>query len=130
MANSLQALGVRLALDEFGGTHSVLHMLRAFPFSKLKIDRSLMQQVDTDPVVAQLVRSILLMGHALRISVLAQGIETRGQFSIASAEGCDEGQGYLIGHPAQSAQAAATTGGGSFASSIRAIPSPAFSPEI
>ena len=129
MANSLQALGVRLALDEFGGAHSVLHMLRAFPFTKLKIDRSLMQQADTDPVVAQLVRSILLMGHALRISVLAQGIETRGQFSIASAEGCDEGQGYLIGHPAQSAQAVAMTGVGSPASSIRAVSSPVFSPD-
>ncbi|MBV1831393.1 EAL domain-containing protein [Komagataeibacter sp. AV436] len=130
MADSLQALGVRLALDEFGGTRSVLHMLRAFPFSKLKIDRSLMQQVDTDPVAAQLVRSILLMGRALRISVLAQGIETKGQFSVASAEGCDEGQGYLIGHPAQLAQAAVTTGGGTPGSAMRAVSSPVFGPDI
>lgn len=62
-------------------------MLRVFPFSKLKIDRSLMQQADTDPVVAQLVRSILLMGHALRISVLAQGIETRGSSASLPPKG-------------------------------------------
>lgn len=101
MARKVHALGVRLALDEFGGPHSVLSMLCDFPFDKIKIDRSIMQKVDTDPAMAELVRSVLVAGHALRISVLAQGIETAAQLAVVSAKGCDEGQGYLLGFPDQ-----------------------------
>ncbi|WP_194285522.1 EAL domain-containing protein [Komagataeibacter medellinensis] len=101
MAHKVHALGVRLALDEFGGPHSVLSMLCDFPFDKIKIDRSIMQKVDTDPAMAELVRSVLVAGHALRISVLAQGIETAAQLAVVSAKGCDEGQGYLLGLPDQ-----------------------------
>ncbi|GAN96835.1 diguanylate cyclase/phosphodiesterase [Komagataeibacter europaeus NBRC 3261] len=106
MARKVHALGVRLALDEFGGPKSVLSMLREFPFDKIKIDRTLMQQVGTDPVMTELVRSVMIMGHALRVSVLAQGIETPGQLALLSSEGCDEGQGYLLGRPAHVPMAA------------------------
>lgn len=101
MARKVHAMGVCLALDAFGGPHSVLSMLYDFPFDKIKIDRSLMQKVDTDPAMAELVRSVMVAGHALHISVLAQGIETAAQLAVVSAKGCDESQGYLIGHPGQ-----------------------------
>ncbi len=118
MARKVHALGVRLALDEFGGQKSVLSMLREFPFDKIKIDRTLMQQVGTDPATAELVRSVMLVGHALRVSVLAQGIETPAQLALLSSEGCDEGQGYLIGRPAQTPGAATAP-----AAAVRAMPS-------
>ncbi|GCE90521.1 bifunctional diguanylate cyclase/phosphodiesterase [Komagataeibacter diospyri] len=106
MARKVHALGVRLALDEFGGPKSVLSMLREFPFDKIKIDRTLMQQVGTDPAMAELVRSVMIAGHALQVSVLAQGIETPAQLALLSSEGCDEGQGYLLGRPAHAPMAA------------------------
>lgn len=56
--------------------------------------------------MAELVRSVMVAGHALRISVLAQGIETADQLAAISSRGCDEGQGYLIGHPTQMAPTA------------------------
>lgn len=106
MARKVHALGVRLALDEFGGPQSVLSMLREFPFDKIKIDRALMQQVGTDPAMAELVRSVMMAGHALQVSVLAQGVETPGQLVLLSPEGCDEGAGHLPGRPAHAATAA------------------------
>ncbi|WP_256138097.1 putative bifunctional diguanylate cyclase/phosphodiesterase [Komagataeibacter swingsii] len=106
MARKVHALGVRLALDEFGGPQSVLSMLREFPFDKIKIDRALMQQVGTDPAMAELVRSVMMAGHALQVSVLAQGVETPGQLVLLSPEWCDEGAGHLPGRPAHAATAA------------------------
>ncbi|AHI26464.1 hypothetical protein BGC31_01380 [Komagataeibacter xylinus] len=106
MARKVHALGVRLALDEFGGPQSVLSMLREFPFDKIKIDRALMQQVGTDPAMAELVRSVMMAGHALQVSVLAQGVETPGQLVLLSPEGCGEGAGHLPGRPAHAATAA------------------------
>nr|WP_233057973.1 GGDEF domain-containing phosphodiesterase [Komagataeibacter sp. FNDCR2] len=99
MAQKVHALGVRFALDQFGGKGSVLSALCDFPFDKIKLDRLVMQQVATDPKVAELVRAVTIAGHVLHMSVLVQGIETGDQLALAYSEGCDEGQGYLIGPP-------------------------------
>ena len=114
MAQKLHALGVRFALDQFGGENSVLAALCDFPFDKIKLDRLVMQQVTTDPRVAELVRAVTIAGHALHISVLVQGIETGDQLALVYSEGCDEGQGYLLGAPGQTITGAAVrhVGGG------------------
>jgi len=99
MARRVHDLGVRLALDQFGGKHSVLSALSDFPFDKIKLDRLVMQRAETDPSIAELVRAVTIAGHALHMSVLVQGIETGAHLALVSSGGCDEGQGFLFGTP-------------------------------
>ncbi|WP_424134605.1 putative bifunctional diguanylate cyclase/phosphodiesterase [Roseomonas chloroacetimidivorans] len=93
------ALGVQVALDDFGTGYSSLETLRAFRFSKIKLDRSFMREVEDRPQAVAIIRAVLAMGRSLGMLVLAEGIETEGQLAILRTEGCDEVQGYLTGHP-------------------------------
>jgi len=95
----IKALGVSIAMDDFGTGYSSLSTLRAFPFDKIKIDRSFVEKVDMNTQAASIVRAILALGHSLSIPVLAEGIETRAHFEFLRDEGCDEAQGYLLGRP-------------------------------
>ncbi|AUC95259.1 bifunctional diguanylate cyclase/phosphodiesterase [Bradyrhizobium sp. SK17] len=96
----IRALGVSIALDDFGTGYSSLETLRAFPFNKIKLDRSFMQEIECSPQAKAIIRAVLALGKSLDIPILAEGIETEGQFALLSAEGCDEAQGYLFGRPA------------------------------
>ena len=96
----IKALGVTIALDDFGTGYSSLETLRAFPFDKIKLDRFFMSEVKTSPQAKAIIRAVLALGKSLDIPVLAEGIETQGQLSLLSTEGCDEAQGYYLGHPA------------------------------
>jgi len=95
----LKALGVTIAMDDFGTGYSSLSTLRAFPFDKIKIDRSFVEKVDMNSQSASIVRAILALGHSLSIPVLAEGIETTAHLDFLRDEGCDEVQGYLLGRP-------------------------------
>ena len=95
----LKALGVTIAMDDFGTGYSSLSTLRAFPFDKIKIDRSFVEKVDMNSQSASIVRAILALGHSLSIPVLAEGIETPAHLEFLRSEGCDEVQGYLLGRP-------------------------------
>jgi diguanylate cyclase (GGDEF)-like protein/PAS domain S-box-containing protein len=96
----LKALGVRVAMDDFGTGFSSLSNLRAFPFDKIKIDRSIIQAVDVNEKAATIVRAVLGLGRGLGLPVLAEGVETTGEFRFLANEHCDEAQGYLLGRPA------------------------------
>lgn len=96
----IKALGVNIALDDFGTGYSSLDTLRAFPFDKIKLDRSFMTEVESSPEAKAIIRAVLALGKSLQIPVLAEGIETQGQLSLLSTEGCDEAQGFLLGRPA------------------------------
>jgi diguanylate cyclase (GGDEF)-like protein len=96
----LKALGVRIAMDDFGTGYSSLSNLRAFPFDKIKIDRSFIRSVDTNGQAATIVRAVLGLGHGLGLPVLAEGVETAGELAFLSQEYCQEVQGYLLGRPA------------------------------
>jgi diguanylate cyclase (GGDEF)-like protein/PAS domain S-box-containing protein len=96
----LKALGVRIAMDDFGTGYSSLSNLRAFPFDKIKIDGSFIKSVDVNEQAATIVRAVLGLGRGLGLPVLAEGVETAGEFDFLSAERCDEVQGYLLGIPA------------------------------
>jgi EAL domain-containing protein (putative c-di-GMP-specific phosphodiesterase class I) len=100
----LKALGVSIAMDDFGTGYSSLSTLRAFPFDKIKIDRSFVDKVDVNEQAASIVRAILALGQSLSIPVLAEGIETRAHLDFLRAEGCDEVQGFLLGRPKPIAQ--------------------------
>ena len=97
---AIRAMGVSIALDDFGTGYSSLDTLRAFPFDKIKLDRTFMTELATSQQARSIIRAVLALGKSLNIPVLAEGIETEDQLSILHEEGCDAVQGYLLGRPA------------------------------
>lgn len=95
----LKALGVQLALDDFGVGYSSLSHLKRFPIDKLKIDRSFITDVSTESGGAALTRAIIALGHQLNMTVVAQGVETEAQLGFLRRNHCDQFQGFLFGAP-------------------------------
>jgi len=95
----VKMLGVRIAMDDFGTGYSSLSNLRAFPFDKIKIDGSFIKSVNNNEQGAAIVRSVLGLGRALKLVVLAEGVETAAEFDFLKSENCHEVQGYLFGRP-------------------------------
>ena len=97
--HSIRAMGVMVSMDDFGTGYSSLSQLRAFPFSKIKIDRSFVADLERSAESMALVRAIAALGTSLGMTTTAEGVETLGQASIVEADGCTEIQGYLISRP-------------------------------
>ncbi|KMO33411.1 putative bifunctional diguanylate cyclase/phosphodiesterase [Methylobacterium aquaticum] len=95
----VKAMGVRIAMDDFGTGYSSLSNLRAFPFDKIKIDRSFIRAVDVNHETAAIMRAVLGLGRGLGLPVLAEGVETSAELAFLGAEHCHEAQGYLLGRP-------------------------------
>jgi EAL domain-containing protein (putative c-di-GMP-specific phosphodiesterase class I) len=95
----LKALGVRIAMDDFGTGYSSLSTLQAFPFDKLKIDRSVTCNLDTNEQAATIVRAVIGLSKSLNIPVLAEGVENHRHVAFLRREHCDEAQGFGIGEP-------------------------------
>ncbi|MET3709482.1 diguanylate cyclase (GGDEF)-like protein/PAS domain S-box-containing protein [Sphingomonas trueperi] len=96
----IKALGVRVAMDDFGTGYSSLDTLHAFPFDKIKIDKSFLADSERSEQARAIIRAILALGRSLSIPVLAEGLETDAQRDLLLREGCAEAQGYLFGRPA------------------------------
>jgi EAL domain-containing protein (putative c-di-GMP-specific phosphodiesterase class I) len=96
----IKMLGVRIAMDDFGTGYSSLSNLRAFPFDKIKIDGSFIKSVNVNDQGAAIVRSVLGLGRALDLVVLAEGVETVAELEFLKSEECNEAQGFLLGRPA------------------------------
>ena len=96
---ALKAIGVTVAMDDFGTGYSSLSTLQAFPFDKIKVDKSFIQSVETSAHAAAIIKSTLLLGRSLNIPVLAEGVETERQLEFLREEGCDSVQGFLFGKP-------------------------------
>jgi diguanylate cyclase (GGDEF)-like protein/PAS domain S-box-containing protein len=101
----LKAMGITIAIDDFGIGYSSLETLRAFPFDKIKVDRSFVAGLETDKQSRAFIRAILALGKSLEIPVLAEGIETEAQMTVLTQEGCDLFQGYYFGRPAMLSEA-------------------------
>ncbi|MGO4712895.1 putative bifunctional diguanylate cyclase/phosphodiesterase [Bradyrhizobium sp. 2TAF24] len=95
----LRAMGIGIALDDFGTGYSSLETLRAFPFDRIKLDRSFISELETNRQAKAFVRAILALGNSLDVTVLAEGVETSDQMAILAEEGCNEVQGFLFGRP-------------------------------
>lgn len=101
----IKALGVSVAMDDFGVGYSSLSTLRAFPFDKIKLDKSFMDELDGTPQARAIIRAVLALGDSLDIPVLAEGVETEEQLAFLQEQGCDEVQGFLLGRPRETPQA-------------------------
>lgn len=96
---ALKALGVRLSMDDFGTGYSSLNYLRRFPFDGLKIDKSFIDELTQSREGQSIVEGIINLGHALSMTVTAEGVETTEQLEHLQTLMCDEVQGYLLGKP-------------------------------
>ncbi|MDQ0395694.1 diguanylate cyclase (GGDEF)-like protein/PAS domain S-box-containing protein [Labrys monachus] len=106
----VKALGVRIAMDDFGSGYSSLSYLQSFPFDKIKIDRTFVTKIEDNPQSAAIVRAVLGLAHGLRLPVLAEGVETEEELAFLAREGCDHVQGYYIGRPLPIAEYAGVVG--------------------
>ena len=95
----LRDAGVRIAMDDFGTGYSSLVYLQKFPFDKVKIDRSFIRNLESDPSAAAILRAVMGMSQALGLRTLAEGVETIAQAERLRSEGCEAAQGYLFGRP-------------------------------
>jgi len=95
----LKALGVSIAIDDFGIGYSSLMYLKRFPIDRLKIDRMFVNDSTSDPDDAALVMTIITMAHNLRLNVMAEGVETEEQLNFLRLLKCDEAQGYFFAKP-------------------------------
>jgi EAL domain-containing protein (putative c-di-GMP-specific phosphodiesterase class I) len=96
--HQLRALGIRISMDDFGTGYSSLSYLRSFPFDKIKIDQSFIQDSEHDSSVA-IIRAVTGLGNSLGMATTAEGVETLEQLARARHEGVTQIQGYLIGAP-------------------------------
>jgi diguanylate cyclase (GGDEF)-like protein/PAS domain S-box-containing protein len=106
----LKALGVRISMDDFGSGYSSLSYLQAFPFDKIKVDRAFVVNLGRNVQSAAIVRAVIDLGHALEMSIVAEGVETQEQLGFLAEEGCDAVQGYFVGKPLPIGQYAALVG--------------------
>jgi EAL domain-containing protein (putative c-di-GMP-specific phosphodiesterase class I) len=86
-------------VDDFGTGYSSLSRLKDFPLDKIKIDRSFTAGIHLNPQSGSITQSIIALGHALGLTVLAEGVETEQQLAILTSASCDQLQGYLLGRP-------------------------------
>lgn len=100
---SLRDMGFSLAMDDFGTGYSSLSYLRSHPFDVLKVDKTFVQELDSNPRDRELLKAAIDMAHALRLNVVAEGIETRDQLLYLREMGCDSGQGFLFCRPVPAA---------------------------
>ncbi|AXS41156.1 ammonium transporter [Breoghania sp. L-A4] len=96
---ALKKLNVRIALDDFGTGYSSLSYLSRFPFDVIKIDRSFVSSMPSSASACAIVETILRLGNALGMDIVAEGVETVNQLDMLVREGCDEIQGFLVGKP-------------------------------
>jgi len=101
----LEHMGIRLAIDDFGTGYSSLSYLKRFPIAALKIDRTFVSDVTTNPGDAAITLAIVNLAHSLGMKVVAEGVETAEQLDFLKTNGCDEVQGYLFSPAVPAAQA-------------------------
>lgn len=100
----LKSLGVSISLDDFGTGYSSLSQLKQFPIDHLKIDRSFVQDINSDADSAAICNTIIGLAHSLKMSVIAEGVETEAQLHYLRRQHCDEIQGYYFSRPVAAAE--------------------------
>jgi len=109
--HALKALGIGLSMDDFGTGYSSLSHLKQLPLDQLKIDRSFVRDIVTDPNDAVMVQTIIDMAHNFRLNVIAEGVESEAQLDFLKRHGCMAYQGYLFSKPVPVEEFEALLGG-------------------
>jgi diguanylate cyclase (GGDEF)-like protein/PAS domain S-box-containing protein len=99
MLNRIRALGVHIALDDFGVGYSSLCYFRQFPFDRVKIDRTFIADIIESSQARSIVQAVISLGRGLDLQVVAEGVETHQQLAILTKQGCTHVQGHLFGRP-------------------------------
>ncbi len=107
----VRGLGVHIAMDDFGTGYSSLANLRAFPFSRIKVDQSFIRSVDSNDQSAAIVRAVLGLGSGLNVPVIAEGVERPEELAFLKGEICQSAQGYLLSRPQEIGMFAQVTSG-------------------
>jgi diguanylate cyclase (GGDEF)-like protein len=102
----LKSIGVRIAIDDFGTGYSSLGYLKRFPIDTIKVDRSFIRDIPADSGDMKIARAIIAMAHALRLNVVAEGVENAEQLKFLRVERCDAAQGYFLFRPLPADQVA------------------------
>lgn len=97
--DNMKRYGIRLSVDDFGTGYSSLAYPKRFPLDSLKIDRAFIRHITTDSGDATIAKAIISLAHNLKLSVLAEGVETQAQLDFLRENACDEMQGYLFARP-------------------------------
>jgi EAL domain-containing protein (putative c-di-GMP-specific phosphodiesterase class I) len=108
--HELKKLGVRISIDDFGTGYSSLSYLKRLPIDTLKIDQSFVRDISGKADDAAIAMLIIDMAHNLKLSVVAEGVETEEQLSFLKSKSCDAVQGYLISRPVPADQLTALVG--------------------
>jgi len=105
--HALRAVGIHLSIDDFGTGFSSLAYLRRFPLSKLKVDQSFVRNLNVSEHDTSIARTVILLGHSLKLTVIAEGVETKEQLDVLRHMGCEEMQGYYFSRPVPAADLSA-----------------------
>ena len=123
--NAFRSIGIQIALDDFGTGYSAMSYLKKFDIDYLKIDRSFVRDIVSDPSDRAIAEAIIVMAHKLGMKVVAEGVETNGQRDLLAEAGCDYGQGFLLAAPIPAAQFASLAFAAAGIGDLKPGPAPA-----
>jgi EAL domain-containing protein (putative c-di-GMP-specific phosphodiesterase class I) len=102
--HELKSMGIHLSIDDFGTGYSSLSYLKRFPIESLKVDQSFVRDIPGDPDDAAIASAVIALGHSLRLTIVAEGVETVEQLTFMRERGCHRVQGYYFSRPMPAAE--------------------------